>query len=251
MTAESVTAPSAPVVELRSVVRRYGGLTAVAGVSLALHAGEVTALVGDNGAGKSTLSKMIAGVERPDEGTIAIQGEPRRLSGALDAKRQGIEVVYQDLALAPNLNVASNLFLGREVAGPLGWLKQRQMYRETRALLDALDVGIPSLRTKVERLSGGQRQAIAIARATHWARVLVVMDEPTAALGLRATRKVEELIQQMRRRGLAVMIVSHNLDQVFRVADHVAVMRRGELVARFRVAETTSDAVVAAITGAS
>jgi simple sugar transport system ATP-binding protein len=248
-----MTAPvirqSAPVVELRSVVRRYGGLTAVNGVSLSLHAGEVVAVVGDNGAGKSTVSKMIAGVEHPDEGTIAVNGEPRRIGSALEARRLGIEVVYQDLALAPNLNVVSNLFLGREIVGFLGWLDRRRMARETRELLEALDVGIPSLRVRVERLSGGQRQAIAIARATHWARTLVVMDEPTAALGLRETRKVEALIQQMRVRGLAVMIVSHNLDQVFRVADRVAVMRRGELVAQFATADSTPQEVIAAITG--
>ena len=243
------TLTEAPVLELRSVTKRYGGITAVDSVSLAVPAGSIVALVGDNGAGKSTISKIIAGAVHPDEGEVLVGGKLRASIDPTEVRRSGIEVVYQDLALAPNLDVATNLFLGRERVRAFGWLDRAGMRREARDLLAQLDVYVPSLSTKVERLSGGQRQAIAIARATHWARSLVVMDEPTAALGVRETRKVEELVVALRKRGLAVLIVSHNLDQVFRLSDKILVMRRGNLVAQFDTSATTTEEVVSTITG--
>ena len=243
------TLNSAPVLELRGVTKRYGGITAVDAVSLTVPPRSVVALVGDNGAGKSTISKIIAGAVHPDEGEVLVGGEVRASIDPTEVRRSGIEVVYQDLALAPNLDVATNLFLGRERVRAFGWLDRSGMRREARELLAQLDVYVPSLSTKVERLSGGQRQAIAIARATHWARSLVVMDEPTAALGLRETRKVEELVLALRERGLSVLIVSHNLDQVFRLSDKILVMRRGNLVAHFDTAATTTEEVVSTITG--
>jgi len=239
----------APVVELRGVTKRYGGITAVDSVSFTVPARSIVALVGDNGAGKSTISKIIAGAVHPDEGDVLVGGEPRHSIDPTEVRRSGIEVVYQDLALAPNLDVATNLFLGREKVRALGFLDRRAMRREARELLEQLDVYVPSLSTKVERLSGGQRQAIAIARATHWAQSLVVMDEPTAALGLRETRKVEDLMGTLRERGRSVLVVSHNLDQVFRLSDHILVMRRGSLVAQFDTAKTSTEEVVATITG--
>lgn len=238
------------VVELRNVVKRYGGVTAVNGVSFSIPERSIVALVGDNGAGKSTVSQMIAGTVHPDEGEVLIGGEVRHGIDASDVRKSGVEVVYQDLALAPNLDIATNLFLGRELTARFGWLDRGAMRKQARELLEELDVYVPSLSTRVERLSGGQRQAIAIARATHWARTLVVMDEPTAALGLKETRKVEEIMAALRERGLSVLVVSHNLDQVFRLSDHILVMRRGSLVAQFATAETTKDNVVATITGA-
>ena len=237
------------VVELREVTKRYGGITAVDGVSFTVPPRSIVALVGDNGAGKSTVSKIIAGAVHPEEGEVLVNGEVRKSIDPTEVRRSGIEVVYQDLALAPNLDVATNLFLGRERVRALGWLDRSGMRREARELLSQLDVYVPSLSTKVERLSGGQRQAIAIARATHWAQSLVVMDEPTAALGLRETRKVEDLMATLRDRGLSVLVVSHNLDQVFRLSDQILVMRRGALVSQFETAKTSSEEVVATITG--
>jgi ABC-type sugar transport system ATPase subunit len=241
-----------PAVELRRIGKRFGGLVALDDVNLTIHRGEIVALVGDNGAGKSTLTKVVAGVHRPDSGAVVIDGIEADLHRPQDARDLGVEVVYQDLALAPNLDVVSNLFLGREVVRlpGLGWLDRRRMRTDAVRLLESLDVRIPSYSTKVETLSGGQRQAIAIARASHWGRLLLIMDEPTAALGVRETAKVEALVHRLRETGLAVLLVSHNLDQVFRLADRVAVMRRGRLVAERVVSETHGDDVVALITGA-
>ena len=243
------TQQDTPVVELKEVTKRYGGITAVNGVSLAVPPRSVVALVGDNGAGKSTISKIIAGAEHPDAGEVLVGGETRASIDPTDVRKSGIEVVYQDLALAPNLDVATNLFLGRERVKAFGWLDRASMRKEAKELLGQLDVYVPSLTTKVERLSGGQRQAIAIARATHWAKSLVVMDEPTAALGLRETAKVEELILTLREQGKSVLVVSHNLEQVFRLSDQILVMRRGNLVADFQTQQTTTDTVVKTITG--
>jgi len=243
---------AAPVLVLRNIRKEFGGVTAIEDFSLELFPGEVVALVGDNGAGKSTLIKIIAGVHQPTAGGIEIDGAPVRLSDPSDAQAKGIQVVYQDLALAERQPVYMNLFLGREaVTGPFRRLDRRRMIKESEDLIRALDVRIPSPRAAVRDLSGGQRQGIAIARATHWASKLVLMDEPTAALGVAETAKVEAIIKGLRERNLAVLIISHSLDQVFRLSDRICVLRRGVQVGIRRTAETTNNEIVSMITGLS
>ncbi len=238
--------------QLTGIRKAFGGVTAVEKFDLEVHSGEIVALVGDNGAGKSTLVKIISGLHEPTEGEIHIAGQRVSFRDASDAHAHGVEVVYQDLALVPQQPVYMNLFLGRELRrGPLGTLDRGGMARETQELVDSLDVRIPSARATLSELSGGQRQAVAIARATHWASSLVLMDEPTAALGVAETAKVEELILKLKERGAAILLVSHNMDQVFRIADRVTVLRRGTQVATRTVAETTHNELVAMITGLS
>jgi ABC-type sugar transport system ATPase subunit len=223
---------------------------AVEAVTLDVFPGEILALVGDNGAGKSTLVKMIAGVYPPSSGDIVIEGEPVRFSGPIDARNHGIEVVFQDLALANAQPVYMNLFLGRElVRGPLRRLDRTRMAALTQQLLDELDVRIDSPYKTIRDLSGGQRQGVAIGRAIHWADRLVLMDEPTAALGVQETRRVEDVIQRMRARGLAIVLVSHSLDQVFRLADRICVLRRGNQVGVRATKDTDGDEIVSMITG--
>lgn len=241
-----------PAVRLDGIRKTFGGVVALDGVSLEVKAGEVVALVGDNGAGKSTLIKVIAGVHQPDAGQVVVGEEQCSFATARDSKAMGIEVVYQDLALAEQQEVYMNMFLGRErCRTPLKLLDKRGMRRETEQILADLDVHIPSSAAVVRNLSGGQRQGIAIGRAVHWARRLVLMDEPTAALGIQETARVEDTIKKMRARGLAVLLVSHNLDQVFRLADRVYVLRRGRLVGERSIPTTTGDEVVSMITGLS
>jgi simple sugar transport system ATP-binding protein len=246
-----VNAPQVPL-RLEGIRKTFGGLTAVDRFDLEVAAGEIVALVGDNGAGKSTLVKIISGVYQPTEGEIWLNGRSASFRDASDARRQGVEVVYQDLALVDEQPVYMNMFLGRElVRGPLRLLDRRRMAQETQELVDSLDVRIPSARATLRDLSGGQRQAIAICRATHWASNLVLMDEPTAALGVAETAKVEQLIVRLRERGAAVLLVSHNLDQVFRLADRIAVLRRGRQVG-IRPSEGTSrNEIISMITGLS
>lgn len=239
-----------PVLELRGVTKRFGGVTALEDIALHVAAGEVVAIVGDNGAGKSTLIKSVAGVHAPDQGTVAVAGRTVRFAKPTDAREHGIEVVYQDLALAPNLDVATNMFLGRELTHrPFGLLRKREMRRRAAEILDEFSIHIPSPRVLIQNLSGGQRQGVAIGRATHWGSRLVVMDEPTAALGVAETARVEEIIVRMRERGLAILVVSHDLEQVFRVCDRVYVLRRGRLAGERVVAESTGDEIVGLITG--
>jgi len=247
----SVNAPaSAPLVRLDDVRKEFGGVVALQGVTLDINPGEIVALVGDNGAGKSTLIKLIAGVHQPTSGRILLEGEQVRLTSPTVSREQGIEVVYQDLALADQQPVYMNLFLGRElVSGPLRRLDRTRMATEAQTLLDELDIRIPSPRATIGDLSGGQRQGVAIARATHWAERLVLMDEPTAALGVQETARVEDIITRMRARGRAILIVSHSLDQVFRIADRICVLRRGHQVGVKDVRETDGDEIVAMITG--
>jgi simple sugar transport system ATP-binding protein len=245
------TAVSVPL-RLTGVHKHFGGVVAVERFDLEVAAGEIVALVGDNGAGKSTLVKIISGLHQPSEGEIWLNGEQVNFRDASDARAKGVEVVYQDLALVEDQPVYMNMFLGRElVRGPLRLLDRRRMARETQELVDALDVRIPSARATLRDLSGGQRQGIAICRATHWASSLVLMDEPTAALGVAETAKVEELIGRLRERGAAVLLVSHNLDQVFRLADRIAVLRRGKQVGVRSIQETTRNEIVSMITGLS
>lgn len=235
---------------LEGVSKHFDGVVAIRQFDLDVAAGEIVALVGDNGAGKSTLVKIISGLYAPSSGRIILNGDRVAFRDASDARRKGVEVVYQDLALVDNQPVYMNMFLGRELTrGPLGTLDRRRMATETQAMIDELDVRIPSPRASIKALSGGQRQGIAIARATHWAKGLVLLDEPTAALGVAETARVEETILKLKARGAAVLIVSHNLDQVFRIADTVTVLRRGTQVATRRVVDTTRNELVSMITG--
>jgi len=237
---------------LSGISKHFGGIVAIERFDLEVEAGEVVALVGDNGAGKSTLVKIISGVHQPTEGEIRLAGERVSFRDASDARANGVEVVYQDLALVDLQPVYMNLFLGRELRRkPFGLLDRAEMARQTQQLVDDLDVRIPTAKATLSDLSGGQRQAIAIARATHWASRLVLMDEPTAALGVAETAKVEELILKLKARGAAVLVVSHNMEQVFRIADRVTVLRRGRQVGTKRVAETSHNELVSMITGLS
>jgi simple sugar transport system ATP-binding protein len=246
----AVVVTATPLVRLERVRKEFGAVVALDQVTLDVDAGEIVALVGDNGAGKSTVIKCIAGVYPPTSGQILVEGQPVRFSSPLEARSHGIEAVYQDLALANAQPVYMNMFLGRElVKGPLRRLDREAMAAETQVLLDELDVRIDSPRKTIRDLSGGQRQGVAIARAVQWAQRLVLMDEPTAALGIGETRRVEELIHRMRDRGKAILIVSHSLDQVFRLADRICILRRGRLVGIRRTRETTGDEIVAMITG--
>jgi ABC-type sugar transport system ATPase subunit len=245
-----VNTSTTPLVRLERLRREFQAVVAVEELTLELNPGEIVALVGDNGAGKSTVVKCLAGVYPPTSGRILLEGRPVHFSSPLDARTQGIEVVLQDLALANAQPVYMNVFLGRElVRGPLRRLDRDGMAAETTKLLADLDVRIDSSTQPVRNLSGGQRQGVAIARAVHWAQRLVLMDEPTAALGVAETRRVEELILRMRERGRAILLVSHSLDQVFRLADRICVLRRGKQVDVRRREEVSGDEVVAMITG--
>lgn len=239
-----------PVVRIERVRKEFGRVVALEEITLDVYPGDIVALVGDNGAGKSTVVKCIAGVYPPTSGQMLLEGEPVRLSSPLDARGQGIEAIFQDLALANAQPVYMNMFLGRElVKGPLRRLDREAMAAETQMLLDELGVRIDSPRKPIRHLSGGQRQGVAIARAVRWAQRLVLMDEPTAALGVAETRRVEELIRRLRDRGRAILLVSHSLDQVFRLADRICVLRHGKQVGIRRTSETTGDEIVAMITG--
>ncbi len=239
-----------PVLQLKNIRKAFGGVTALEDFSLDLHPGEVVALVGDNGAGKSTLIKIISGVHPPSSGAIVLDGAPASFADASVARERGIEVVYQDLALADQQTVYMNLFLGREpVRGPLRLLDRRRMIAETETLVKELDVRIPSASATIRDLSGGQRQGVAIARATHWARKLVLLDEPTAALGVAETARVEATIQALKARNLAILIISHSLDQVFRLSDRICVLRRGRQIGIRETARTDKNEIVSMITG--
>ncbi len=243
-------ATCAPVLSLKNIHKAFGGIVAIENFSLDLRAAEILALVGDNGAGKSTLVKIISGVYAPTSGTMEIDGESASFGDASAARSRGIEVVYQDLALADQQPVYMNMFLGRElVNGPLRLLDRREMISKTQALVDQLDVRVQSVRASMRDLSGGQRQGVAIARATHWARKLILLDEPTAALGVAETAKVEKTISGLRERNLAILLVSHSLDQVFRLSDRICVLRRGVQIGVRRTVETDKNEIVSMITG--
>jgi D-xylose transport system ATP-binding protein len=241
---------SVPVLAMRGIHKRYGAVQALTDVGLAVYASEVVALVGDNGAGKSTLVKTISGADPADSGVIEFNGHPVALKGPQDAVRLGIATVYQDLALCDNLDVVANLFLGHEPTGGVA-LDEVEMERRTHELLTQMSVQIPEPRTPVASLSGGQRQSVAIARALLGEPSLIILDEPTAALGVAQTAQVLDLIERVRSRGHAVLLISHNLADVFAVADRVVVLRLGRTAGDFRLDETTQEEVVAAITGAS
>lgn len=244
-----------PVLELRQISKRFGAVQALAEVDFEVFQEEVVGLVGDNGAGKSTLIKIIAGTYHPDSGNYLFEGKTVTVNNPKEAGRLGIETVYQDLALCDNLDVVANLYLGREeVTHTLpGWLQpMREVAMEERAseALRALHVRIPSVRTRVESLSGGQRQSVAVARAVMWNSKVVLLDEPTAALGVEQTRQVKDLIRRLREQGLGVVVISHNLADVFDVCDRIIVLRLGRRVATFETKNVNAEQVVAAITGA-
>ncbi len=236
-----------PIIEMRGIDKHYGGVHAVRGINLTIYRGEVHALVGDNAAGKSTLIKILSGAVAKDAGTIAFEGDTVEISQPRDAKALGIETVYQDLALADNLDVPSNVFLGREVtrSGALRFvLDNRAMEKRSRSLLSRLKINIPNIRQRVRSMSGGQRQSIAIARCVCFNARVVILDEPTAALGVEETRKVYALIREMRDQGLAVLIISHNLNHVFENCDRITVLKTGRLVGSRRVVETNQDEII-------
>jgi D-xylose transport system ATP-binding protein len=244
-----------PLLALTGVSKRFGPVQALDGVDLEVYAGEVVGLVGDNGAGKSTLVKVISGIYSPDHGEISMDGVPVAIRTAEDATQLGIATVYQDLALADNLDVVANLFLGREVlsTGPARatWqVDEIAMEHRSHELLERFAVTIPNVRTEVAALSGGQRQQVAVARSLLGAPKIVLLDEPTAALGVAQTAQVLLLIKQLRERGLGVIVISHNLADVFEVADRIVVLRLGRPAGAFDVARASQDEVVAAITGA-
>ncbi|WP_017623604.1 ATP-binding cassette domain-containing protein [Nocardiopsis chromatogenes] len=241
---------STPVLELSGISKRFGAVQALSDVDLSIDAGEVVALLGDNGAGKSTLVKVIAGAHPADGGRILWEGAPVTIAKPGDAQRLGIATIYQDLALCDNLDIVANLFLGNEQMR-LGTLDEVEMERKARELLDSLSVKIPSLRVPVASLSGGQRQIIAIARALLGEPKVVMLDEPTAALGVAQTAQVLDLIERLRDRGLGVILISHNMADVRAVADRAAVLRLGRNAGDFAVEETSYEEIVAAITGAS
>lgn len=235
---------------MSGVSKRFGAVQALKDIAFDVHAGEVVALVGDNGAGKSTLIKAIAGVYTPDEGTITIDGNTVTIGSPVDAQRLGIATVFQDLALCDNLDVVGNLFLGNEVVnGRL--LDEVTMEQESWRLLRELSAKIPSVRIAVASLSGGQRQTVAIARSLLGKPKIVILDEPTAALGVAQTAEVLNLVERLRENKLAVILISHNMSDVMAVADRVVVLRLGRNNGEFIVAETTNQEIIAAITGAT
>jgi len=252
MSATSIATAGAPILSLQNIHRAFGGVVAIENFSLDVNAGEVVALVGDNGAGKSTLIKIIAGVQPPSRGRIFVDGAEVEMKDPSDSQALGIQVVYQDLALADSQPVYMNLFLGKELTTPpFGRLDRRQMIAETERLMKELDVRIPSAKATIRDLSGGQRQGIAIARATHWANKIVLMDEPTAALGVAETAKVEKIISSLKARGMPILIISHSLDQVFRLSDRICVLRRGKQIGIRETSKTDKNEIVSMITGLS
>jgi D-xylose transport system ATP-binding protein len=238
-----------PILELRGVSKSFGAVQALYQVDFHVAPGEVMALVGDNGAGKSTLIKCIAGIHPFDEGEILFDGQPVSIHGPKDAARLGIEVVYQDLALCDNLDVVQNMFLGREDVTPLRRLDETRMEKRASDTLATLSVTtIRSVRQTVAGLSGGQRQSVAVAKAVMWNSKVVILDEPTAALGVAQTRQVLDLVKRLAEQGLAVVLISHNLHDIFEVADTITVLRLGQNVAEFRRTDVTQTQVVEAIT---
>ena len=245
-----------PVLECRDIVKSFGRVQALRGASFTVYANEVVALVGDNGAGKSTLVKTLVGVHPPDSGEVFFEGKPVTIHTPQDARDLGIETVYQDLALAAEIDPAANMFLGREIVrqgllGRLGFLDKSEMRRRSDEAFEALGVTIQDTTAPVANMSGGQRQGIAITRAVTWADKVIFMDEPTAALGVVQTRNVLDQIKRVREQGKAVVLISHNMPEVFEVADRIEVLRLGARVARLRPKEVSMEDVVAAMTGAA
>ena len=246
-------APGEPILDIRAVSKRFGGVEALKGVSLQLHPGDVVALAGDNGAGKSTLTKIISGVYPADGGEIRLDGRPVHFATPEAARRAGIETIYQDLALADNLSIGANIFLGREpmrrVLGILPMLDRKAMAAAAKETMARLDFHVDRLDAPVGRFSGGQRQAVAIGRAIYWNARVILMDEPTAALGVPEQRKVLALIRGLKKEGRGVIFISHNLQDIFAVSDRVVVLRRGSLAGERRIEDTSHDEVVKLMIG--
>lgn len=243
------------ILRVRGLKKSFGAVQAISGVDLEAASGEVLAIVGDNGAGKSTTIKMISGVTQPDGGEIAIEGKPATQGGPAEMEALGVQTVYQDLALCDNLDIVSNLFLGRElrktiIPGLLSVVHKEEMEKRAVPVLESLGINLPPLSTPVASLSGGQRQTVAVARAVLWGSKLVLLDEPTAALGVAQTRSVLNLIKKLAERGVAVIVISHNLDDVFQVADRITVLRLGQTIGNYNKNQVTSEEVVSVITGA-
>ncbi|MBA3790213.1 MAG: sugar ABC transporter ATP-binding protein [Rubrobacter sp.] len=245
-----------PVLRARGIDKSFGAVRVLESVDFEVRPGEVVALIGDNGAGKSTLINVLTGVLRPDSGEIFFEEKRVRFATPHEARERGIETVYQDLAVAPQLDAVSNIFLGREhrragILGRLGFLDGGRMRRETEDQLTDLRVRLSSLEKPLSTLSGGQRQGVAVARAVMWASKVVIMDEPTAALGVAQVEMVLDLIRRVRDTGIPVVFISHNMPHVFEVADRISVLRLGEMVAELDPATATTDDAVAAMTGSA
>jgi simple sugar transport system ATP-binding protein len=261
MVTESASAPTTeaphttPILEARDIIKTYGHVQALGGANFTVYPGEVVALIGDNGAGKSTLTKVISGVIRPDSGQLLFDGRPVEIGSPAAAQQLGIETVYQDLALAPDLDGAANVYMGRELLKPgflgkLGVLDKRAMKAGAEKAFVDLGVAVKDADAAVAYLSGGQRQGVAVARAASWANRVIIMDEPTAALGVVQTANVLEVIRRVRDSGVAVVLISHNMPDVLKVADRIEVLRLGQRVAVFRREEATLESLVGAMTGA-
>lgn len=242
-----MTEGKSPIVKMRGIAKRYGGVQALSDADLEIYSAEVHALVGDNAAGKSTLIKILAGAVQRDSGSILFDGREETIETPKAAKTLGIETVYQDLAIADNLDVASNIFLGRELMYSgffSSFLDLGRMNKEASSLLARLKIHIPSVRQKVRQMSGGQRQSVAIARSVYFNARVIILDEPTAALGVEETRKVYELVREMRAHGLAVLMISHNLNHVFELSDRITVLKTGRVVGSRRTADTSQDTIL-------
>ncbi len=245
-----------PYVEMRGITKRYGSIFALRGANIELRPGEVVGLVGDNGAGKSTLVNILSGVLPLTSGTILVDGKEVALRTPIDARKAGIETVYQDLSLAPDLSIWGNMFLGREevVSGPLGklgWLDRKSMIAKTESGLSQTNIRIASVLSRVGRLSGGQRQAVAVGRAVSWGSRVLLLDEPTAALGVEQQHKVGELVKRVASNGIAVLLISHNIPQVYDICDRVVVLFQGSTVANLKTSEIEIDDIVGWITGSA
>jgi ABC-type sugar transport system ATPase subunit len=243
---------SSPILEVRDISKRFGGVHALEKVSLDLYAGEVLALAGDNGAGKSTLIKSISGVHKPDEGTISYDGKPVTFENPQQARDHGIETIYQDLALADNLDAGANVFLGREVMKRvlgLPAVDRRRMRAEAAETLKVLDIRINRFDLPLRSMSGGQRQAVAIGRAIQWKAKVLIMDEPTAALGVPEQRKVKALVRSLKQSGVGVIFISHNLADIFEVCDRIVVLRRGIVAGERSISNTNPDEIVRLMVG--
>jgi ABC-type sugar transport system ATPase subunit len=242
-----------PILQCKELTKHFGGLVAVNRVSLDVYCGEVVGLVGDNGAGKSTLIQMVSGVYAPDEGQIFIEGKQISFSSPMDARNAGIETIYQDLALTTNLNAADNIFLGREPVrkdfGIFNVIDRKKMQTEAEVILKELDITIPGLNRPIRELSGGQRQAVAISRSIYWKAKLLIMDEPTAALGVPEQRKVYDLVRTLKERQVPIIVISHNMRDVFAVSDRIIVLRRGFKVGDLRAKDTNDEEIVALMVG--
>ena len=242
-----MTIKGTPLVEMRDISISFGGIKAVDHVTIDLHPGEVVGLLGHNGAGKSTLIKCLSGAYQADAGQILIDGKPVTIENPRDARAQNIETIYQTLALADNLDAASNLFLGREIISPLGFVNDSKMEAETRKIMHRLNPNFKKFNVPVSALSGGQRQSVAIARAVYFNARILIMDEPTAALGPQETEMVSELIQELKKQGLGIFLIEHDIHNVMKLCDRASVMKNGQLVGTVNVDEVTDEDILGMI----